>query len=66
MPVVVYPDKCTGCGICLYDCGVDVFAFDAETYKAVVDRNDRCVDCFICEVACPDDAIKVVPLKLAR
>ncbi|MBI4493331.1 MAG: ferredoxin family protein [Chloroflexi bacterium] len=63
MPVVIDTPRCTGCGLCLYECGALVFAFDAEAYKAVVARNQSCVDCFICQETCPEHAIAV---KLRR
>lgn len=59
MPPRVDRDLCTGCGICLFQCGRDVFSFDPETEKAEVARPQQCVDCFICEEYCPRQAIRV-------
>ena len=63
MPVIIDPKKCTGCGLCVYECGELVLAFDLDRYKAVVAHNPACVDCFICQDTCPVDAITV---KLRR
>lgn len=59
MPVIIDPTKCTGCGLCLYECGSLVFDFEPEAYRAVVVRNQACVDCFICQETCPEHAITV-------
>ena len=59
MPPRIDRSACTGCGICLFDCGTDVFAFDAQAEKAKVERPRECVDCFICEENCPVRAIVV-------
>lgn len=59
MPPKVNRAVCVGCGICLFQCGRSVFAFDAEASKSLVRRPRDCVDCFICEKYCPVQAIKV-------
>jgi NAD-dependent dihydropyrimidine dehydrogenase PreA subunit len=59
MPVIIDANKCTGCGLCLYECGSLVFDFDSDSYRAVVTRNQFCVDCFICQETCPEQAITV-------
>ncbi|MGC8837615.1 MAG: 4Fe-4S dicluster domain-containing protein [Anaerolineae bacterium] len=59
MPPRVDRDLCVGCGICLFQCGQDVFSLDPEAEKAVVARPQQCVDCFICEKYCPEQAIRV-------
>lgn len=57
MPAVIDRETCTGCGICVFDCGVDALTLDASE-KAKLVRP--CVDCFICEAVCPVDAIRIV------
>jgi adenylylsulfate reductase, subunit B len=59
MPPVIDREKCTGCGDCLFECGVYVFEFDVQSYRARVKRGTDCVECFICEKTCPVNAITV-------
>jgi 2-oxoglutarate ferredoxin oxidoreductase subunit delta len=59
MPAKIEAVLCTGCGICLFTCGCDVFGFDAEANKAKVTQPRACVDCFICVTDCPEGAIVV-------
>jgi len=59
MPPVIDPEKCNGCGECLFQCGVYVFEFNARLYRARVKRGADCVECFICENTCPAHAITV-------
>lgn len=59
MPPRIDHSQCVGCGICIFQCGVDVFAYDAEREQSVVARARACVDCYICEITCPVHAIQV-------
>jgi 2-oxoglutarate ferredoxin oxidoreductase subunit delta len=52
--------KCDGCGICVYDCGADVFRFNDKKDKVFPFGNKYCVNCFLCELVCPEHAIRVV------
>ena len=36
-------DACTGCGICIDSCCMDVLRIDAETGKAAISYPDDCV-----------------------
>ena len=56
----VDPHKCDGCGICVYDCGADVFRFTNKKDKVFPFGNKYCVNCFLCELVCPEGAIEVV------
>ena len=58
--VVVYPDWCKGCGICVAFCPKQVLALGPDG-KARVEREQACVNCGFCEPHCPDFAIMVVP-----
>ena len=55
-------EKCTQCGICYNLCPLDVIALDEES-KPYVKYPDECQLCFICQVECPAEAVKVkIPL----
>jgi 2-oxoglutarate ferredoxin oxidoreductase subunit delta len=58
--VVVYPDWCKGCGICVAFCPKHVLASGPDG-KAMVVNEDACVNCGFCEPHCPDFAIVVAP-----
>ncbi len=53
----VFPEKCTGCGICVEVCPHDVFRI--ENRKVSVNDKDRCMECGACEKNCDFGAIKV-------
>ena len=59
MPPVIHPEKCNGCGECLFECGAFVFEFDPGAFRARVKKGADCVECFICEKTCPRQAITV-------
>jgi len=46
---------CTGCGICIEECPVDVIIMEDD--KASI-NNDECIRCAICHNICPVDAVK--------
>lgn len=52
---------CTGCGICADDCPMDVIRMDQERKKATVAYPHDCMVCYLCEIACPEEAIEVSP-----
>lgn len=58
--VVVYPDWCKGCGICVAFCPKQVLALGSDG-KARVVAEAACVNCGFCESHCPDFAIMVAP-----
>lgn len=60
MPIKIDQDKCDGCGICIYDCGANVIGFGADNDTVSPFWNKRCVNCFLCELVCPEKAIQVV------
>ena len=51
---------CKGCGICAAFCPKKVLGLDEETEKATVVNQDECIACYMCELRCPDLAIKVI------
>ena len=57
------PDLCTGCGICVDSCTMDVIRMDEKSQKAVIKYPDDCMLCVFCEEDCPVGAIYVSPEK---
>jgi NAD-dependent dihydropyrimidine dehydrogenase PreA subunit len=58
-------EKCTGCGICVNSCPVDVIRMDENNKKAVIRYPDECMCCAYCELDCPQQAIYVSPDRCA-
>ena len=58
-------DLCTGCGICVDSCSVDVIRMDEETQKAVIQYPEDCMLCGWCIMDCPEEAITLTPDKKA-
>ena len=63
--VLIDPDKCMGDGLCVDLCPVHVFEVRTVSRKpkktrTVVANDAACIFCKICEVNCPNRAIKVV------
>lgn len=58
--VEVSPAACTGCNVCVDVCPTDVLRLDAHG-KAVAAWLDDCQVCFLCELDCPYEAIRVFP-----
>ena len=56
-------DLCTGCGICVDSCSVDVIRMDEVSQKAVIRYPQDCMLCEICSLDCPVEAITVTPDK---
>lgn len=50
---------CKGCGICVAFCPKSVWDMDRKD-KAVPARPEDCICCNMCELRCPDLAIKVI------
>ena len=55
-------ELCTGCGICVDDCPVDVIRLDEEKGKAYIAYPKDCAVCFQCQTYCPEGAITVSSL----
>jgi NAD-dependent dihydropyrimidine dehydrogenase PreA subunit len=54
---------CTGCGMCVQSCPMDVFRLDRERKKAVITYAEDCMLCGWCVIACPEDAVLLTPDK---
>ncbi len=48
---------CTGCGTCAEACPMQVLVLENE--KARPKNPEDCMNCQLCEVECPSQAIKV-------
>jgi ferredoxin len=58
-------DLCTGCGICVNSCSVDVIRMDRTIQKAVIEYPEDCMLCEFCALDCPESAISIAPDKRA-
>ena len=61
-PIVIHPDRCTGCTLCVADCPYDALEMvprddDAKYRQLAVLRDDRCVSCGVCIGSCPTEAL---------
>lgn len=54
---VVFPDRCTGCGLCVEACGPQ--CLEIEDGIAVLVRPDACGSEEHCIPVCRDDAIRM-------
>lgn len=62
--IVIFPDWCKGCAICVSFCPTKALALN-EYGKAQAVAIEECINCGFCENHCPDFAILVRP-KEAR
>jgi len=52
-------ERCTNCAACVTACPALVFDPGAE--RPVIARADVCETCYLCELACAEDALYVAP-----
>jgi len=52
-------EKCTGCGICIEMCNMDVLRLDESENKACIAYREDCMTCFECALTCPESAVLV-------
>ncbi len=57
-------EKCTGCGVCMQSCSVDVIRLDTELKKAVIKYAEDCMVCLMCQVYCKTGAITITSDKV--
>lgn len=53
----LFPDKCTGCGMCVTVCPHAVLELNGG--QALIVDRDACMECGACVRNCPEDAIFV-------
>ncbi|WP_432664846.1 4Fe-4S dicluster domain-containing protein [Wukongibacter baidiensis] len=53
--LLIKPELCKGCGICVAFCPKQVLAMENE--KVVAVDIEKCIKCGLCELRCPDYAI---------
>jgi 2-oxoglutarate ferredoxin oxidoreductase subunit delta len=56
--VTVNKVRCKRCGICISFCPVNLFDEEIDG-TPIPSRVDKCTGCKLCELRCPDFAIKV-------
>ncbi|MDR1509536.1 MAG: ferredoxin family protein [Synergistaceae bacterium] len=59
-------EKCTGCGICVDACPMDVLRLGKESGKAEIRYVKDCVCCYNCEEDCPPGAVYVDPRRVVQ
>ncbi|MEM3551341.1 MAG: 4Fe-4S dicluster domain-containing protein [Candidatus Bathyarchaeia archaeon] len=63
--VKIYPLKsCTGCGVCVNSCPMDVIAIDEKSKKAIVKYPEDCMLCGNCVIDCPQKIIALTKEKI--
>lgn len=57
--VQINREWCKGCGICIAFCPKKVLILDDEE-KACWAHSEKCINCRLCELRCPDVAVELV------
>ena len=55
--IEIFPEKCTGCGMCVEVCPHEVFTLNNK--KAVIQDRDSCMECGACVSNCAFNAVSV-------
>ncbi|MCA9784376.1 MAG: ferredoxin family protein [Candidatus Cloacimonetes bacterium] len=68
--MVVKPELCKGCGLCIANCPVSVIqfssAFNSKGYHYAAYAGEGCTGCGICFYACPEPEAIIVWKKAAE
>jgi len=54
-------DACSGCKTCVNACFLNVLKWDKSKKQPAVAYAEDCAHCNLCEIACPEDCIAVIP-----
>lgn len=63
--IVIYSDRCKGCGLCVSVCPKKILALSKEIlnqkgyHPSVITDIKTCITCGMCATICPDNAIQV-------
>ncbi len=61
--LIISPDRCKACGLCVAACPRQALALgqmsNAAGYKYVTVDHEKCVRCGICYTACPDYVLTI-------
>jgi 2-oxoglutarate ferredoxin oxidoreductase subunit delta len=57
--ILINRNWCKGCNICVHYCPSGVLELDEDDKSAAV-RPADCICCMMCELRCPDLAIRVI------
>lgn len=63
MPPKINYAKCGTCGKCVFQCGKFVFEVDCEKERVYPRNAKECIDCFICMLVCPNEAVSIIRTK---
>jgi ferredoxin len=59
--LVVDGDACTACGTCVDVCFVNAIGWNDDLDQPRMAYPDDCQVCCVCERACPESALEIVP-----
>ncbi|MEW5955555.1 MAG: 4Fe-4S binding protein [Candidatus Micrarchaeota archaeon] len=57
--ITVDLDKCTGCGVCVKVCPMNIYEMKNGKTSVKPGAEDDCIQCHACEVNCPVKAITI-------
>ena len=64
--IVINPELCKGCKLCVRTCYEDVYRWDEKEKKPIVAYPEDCVMCLQCEMACSAKCLEVFPPRDAH
>jgi 2-oxoglutarate ferredoxin oxidoreductase subunit delta len=62
--LLIYEDRCKGCGVCIARCPKKVLGFSKNLnklgyYHVELQDEANCIQCKTCAISCPDVVIEV-------